>query len=44
MQTPTVNEISQRAYVDAQKAWHQIQVRRVRESLLRGREVDEKRA
>ena len=44
MQTPTVTEISQPADVDAQKAWHQTQVRRVRESLLRGREADEKRA
>ena len=44
MQTPTVTEISQRAYVDAQRAWHQTQVRRVRESLLRGRDVDEMRA
>jgi hypothetical protein len=44
MQTPTVTEISQQAYIDAQKAWHQTQVRRVRESLVRGREVDEKRA
>jgi hypothetical protein len=44
MQTPTVTEISHQAYVDAQKAWHKTQVRRVRESLLRGRELDEKRA
>ena len=44
MQTPTVTEISQQSYVDAQKAWHQAQVGRVRESLLRGREADEKRA
>jgi hypothetical protein len=44
MQTPTVTEISQPAYADAQKASHQTQVRRVRESLLRGREADEKRA
>jgi hypothetical protein len=44
MQTPTVTEISRQAYVDAQKAWHQAQVRRVREPLLRGGEADEKRA
>ena len=44
MQTPTVTEISRQAYVDAQKALHQTQVRRVRESLLRGREADEIRA
>jgi hypothetical protein len=44
MQTPTVTEISQQSYVDAQQAWHQTQVRRVRESLLRTREADEKRA
>ena len=44
MQTPTVTEISRQAYLDAQKAWHQAQVRLVRESLLRGGEADEKRA
>ena len=44
MQTPTVTEISRQSYVDAQKAWHQTQVRRVRESLLRTREADEQRA
>jgi hypothetical protein len=44
MQTPTVTEISQQSYVDAQRAWHQTQVRRVRESLFRTREPDEKRA
>ena len=44
MQTPTVTEINQQSYVDAQKAWHQTQVRRVRESLFRTREADEKRA
>jgi hypothetical protein len=44
MQTPTVTEISRQAYLDAQKAWHQAQVCLVRESLLRGREADEKRA
>jgi hypothetical protein len=36
MQTPTVTEISQQSYVEAQKAWHETQVRRVRQSLLRG--------
>jgi hypothetical protein len=44
MQTPTVTEISRQAYVDAQKAWHKAQVHRVRESVLRGREADDKRA
>jgi hypothetical protein len=43
MQTPTVTEISPQSYVDAQKAWHQTQVRLVRESLLRV-QADEKRA
>lgn len=44
MQTPTVTEISRQTYFDAQKAWHQTQVRLVRESLLRGRDADDKRA
>ena len=44
MQTPTVTEISQQSYVDAQRAWHQIQVRRVRESLFRTGEAASKRA
>ena len=44
MQTPTVTEINQQSYVDAQKAWHQTQVRRVRESLFRTREADAQRA
>jgi hypothetical protein len=43
MQTPTVTEISPQSYIDAQKAWHQTQVRRVRQSLLLG-QADEKRA
>ena len=34
MQVPTVTEISREAYTEAQKAWHQEQVRRVRASLL----------
>jgi hypothetical protein len=44
MQTPTVTEISRQSNVDARKTWHQTQVRRVRESLFRTREDDEKRA
>ena len=44
MQTPTVTEISRRAYVDVQKARHQTQLRRVRESLIRTREAGGKRA
>jgi hypothetical protein len=44
MQTPTVTEISRQAYVDAREAWRQSRVRFVRESLLRGREADGKRA
>jgi hypothetical protein len=44
MQTPTLTETSRACYVEAQKAWHQTQLRRVRESLLRGREADEKLA
>jgi hypothetical protein len=44
MQTPTATEISRQSYVDAQKAWHKTQVRRVRESLFRTCEADEKRA
>ena len=44
MRTPAVTEISRECYVEAQKAWHQTQLRRVRESLLRGREADEKLA
>lgn len=44
MQTPTVTEISRQSYVDAWKAWHQTQLRLVRESLFRGRKADEKRA
>jgi hypothetical protein len=34
MQVPTVTEITREAYIEAQKAWHQEQVRRVRASLL----------
>ena len=44
MQPPTVTEISRECYVEAQKAWHKTQLRVVRESLLRGREADEKLA
>jgi hypothetical protein len=44
VQTPTVTEISQQSYVDAQKAWHQTQVRLVRQSLLLRGQADEKRA
>ena len=44
MQTPTVTEISRQSYVDAQKARHGTQVRLVRESLLRRREANDKRA
>ena len=44
MQTPTVTEISRQSHLDARKAWHQTQVRRVRESLFRVGQADEKRA
>jgi hypothetical protein len=44
MHTPTVTESSQQPHADAQKAWHQTQVRGVRESLFHTREADEKRA
>jgi hypothetical protein len=44
MQTPTVTEISRQSYLAAQKAWHQAQLRRVGESLVRRPESGEKRA
>jgi hypothetical protein len=44
MQTPTVTQISRQSFLDARKAWHQTQLRRVRESLLLARGADEKRA
>ena len=44
MQTPMVTKISRQSYVDAQRAWHETQVRLVRESLLCRREAAEKRA
>ncbi|MDA0162637.1 hypothetical protein OM076_20355 [Solirubrobacter ginsenosidimutans] len=43
MQTPTVTEISRQSYIAAQKARHEMQVRLVRESVLRRREGDERR-
>jgi hypothetical protein len=42
MQTPTVTEINHQTYVDAQRAWHASQVRLVRESLVRVRDLGEK--
>jgi hypothetical protein len=44
MQTPIVTEISRQAYADVQKARHQTQLRRVRQSLLRTGEAGGKRA
>ena len=44
MQTPKVTEISRQSQLDARKAWHRMQVRRVRESLIRGGEAAAKRA
>lgn len=44
MQTPKVTEISRQSHLDARLAWHQMQVRLVRESLLRGGQAGEKRA
>ena len=44
MQTPKVTEISRQSQLNARKAWHQMQVRRVRESLFRGGQAGAKRA
>jgi hypothetical protein len=43
MQTATVTEISWSSYMEARKAWHRTQVRRVRESLLRRDAADDER-
>ena len=43
MHTPTVTEISRQAYVNAQKARHQTQVRLVRQSLFLRPDADVKR-
>jgi len=44
MQTPKVTEISRQSQLDARKAWHEMQVRLVRESLFRGGQAGAKRA
>jgi hypothetical protein len=44
MQTPKVTEISRQSQLDARQAWHQMQVRLVRESLIRGGQAGAKRA
>lgn len=44
MQTPKVTEISRQSQLDARKAWHEMQVRLVRESLFRVGPAGAKRA
>jgi hypothetical protein len=43
MQPPRVTEISRKTYADVQKARHQTQLRRVRESLFLAAKADAKR-